>query len=175
VAVRAEKTPEREKEGEEEEEEFPFIIIPENSENFFLRLQAEIQARASATLGGTSLEEGVETKGAEAPVRVLQASIQARASAALLVAALVTAAGAVEAAATRRRAAAVRVFRILLNSFDLRSEERRASRHASSSCWFDAGRGREREEGSARREEKRLENDQAERERSLEIKNSKKS
>ena len=60
---------------EEEEEPLPpprcvaAAIIPE-SENLLLRLQAEIQARASATFGGTSLEVGVETS-AEAPVRVL--------------------------------------------------------------------------------------------------------
>jgi hypothetical protein len=59
--------------GREEEEPLPprvaAAIIPE-SENLLLRLQAEIQARASATFGGTSLEVGVETS-AEAPVRVL--------------------------------------------------------------------------------------------------------
>ena len=67
----AAKTPGREE--RERGEELPFAIIPAR-ENFLLRLQVEIQARASATLGGTSLEEGVETR-AEAPERVRLSSI----------------------------------------------------------------------------------------------------
>ena len=70
AAARPESTPERERELLLVP---PRAIIPEKGfdrENLLLRLQAAIQARASATFGGTSLEEGVETREA-APVRVL--------------------------------------------------------------------------------------------------------